>query len=115
VEGSIRFLIAALDWVVVPSIWWENSPLVIQEALAHRRPDICSNIGGMAEKVRLGPDGFHFQVNDPFELASLMVRLANDPDVWDRLQKSIPRPLSAAEAAARHLVLYRGNSFAMAH
>jgi hypothetical protein len=44
-----------------------------------------------------------------------MVRLATDPDVWDRLQKSIPRPLSAAEAAARHLALYRENSFAMAH
>ena len=108
-------LIAAVDWVVVPSIWWENSPLVIQEAFAHRRPVICSNIGGMAEKVRWGRDGFHFQVNDPFELASLMVRLAADVDVWERLQKSIQRPLSVAEAAARHLELYRENSFAMVH
>jgi glycosyltransferase involved in cell wall biosynthesis len=108
-------LIAAVDWVVVPSIWWENSPLVIQEAFAHRRPIICSNIGGMAEKVRWGRDGFHFQVNDPFDLASLMVRLAADVDVWDRLQKSIQRPLSVAEATARHLELYRENSFAMVH
>jgi glycosyltransferase involved in cell wall biosynthesis len=108
-------LIAAVDWVLVPSIWWENSPLVIQEAFAHRRPVICSNIGGMAEKVRWGRDGFHFQVNDPFELASLMVRLATSLDVWDRLQKSIQRPLSVAEAAARHLELYRENSFAMVH
>ena len=43
----------------------------------------------MAEKVRWGRDGFHFQVNDPFELASLIVRLAADVDVWERLQKSI--------------------------
>jgi glycosyltransferase involved in cell wall biosynthesis len=108
-------LIAAVDWVVVPSIWWENSPLVIQEAFAHRRPVICSNIGGMAEKDRWGRDGFHFQVNDPFELASLMVRLAADVDVWERFQKFIQRPLSVAEAAARHLELYRENSFAMVH
>ena len=106
-------LIAAVDWVVVPSIWWENSPLVIQEAFAHRRPVICSNIGGMAEKVRRGRDGFHFQVGDPFELASLMARLAADLEVWDQLQKTIQRPLSVAEVAARHLELYRENSFAV--
>lgn len=106
-------LIAAVDWVVVPSIWWENSPLVIQEAFAHRRPVICSNIGGMAEKVRWGRDGFHFQVGDPFDLASLVVRLAADVDVWDRLQKTIQRPLTVAQSAARHVELYRENAFAV--
>ena len=69
----------------------------------------------MAEKVRWGRDGFHFQVNDPFELASLIVRLAADVDVWERLQKSIQRRRSVAEATARHLELYRENSFAMVH
>jgi Glycosyl transferases group 1 len=54
---DLRRLIAAVDWLVVPSIWWENSPLAIQEAFAHRRPVICSNIGGMAEKVRWGRVG----------------------------------------------------------
>ena len=34
--------------------------VVIQEAFAHRRPVICADIGGMAEKVRPGLDGFHF-------------------------------------------------------
>jgi len=24
-----------VDWMIVPSIWWENSPIVIQEAFAH--------------------------------------------------------------------------------
>src|SRR5207237_2048639 len=47
-------LMANVDWVVVPSIWWENAPLVIQEAFQHRRPVICSDIGGMAEKVSDG-------------------------------------------------------------
>ena len=44
-------LLARADYVVVPSIWWENSPLVIQEAFLHGHPVICSDIGGMAEKV----------------------------------------------------------------
>ena len=49
--ASCRSLMADLHWVLVPSIWWENSPLVIQEAFFHGRPVICSDVGGMAEKV----------------------------------------------------------------
>lgn len=49
---DISRLITAVDRVVVPSIWWENSPLVIQGAFAQRRLVICSNIGGMAKNVR---------------------------------------------------------------
>jgi glycosyltransferase involved in cell wall biosynthesis len=55
---------AAVDWFVVPSIWWENSPLVIQEAFMAGRPVLCSNLGGMAEKGRDGVDGLHFAVGD---------------------------------------------------
>ncbi|WP_404295217.1 glycosyltransferase (plasmid) [Microvirga sp. RSM25] len=44
-------LMATCDWIVVPSIWWENSPIVIQEARLAARPLLVSNIGGMAEKV----------------------------------------------------------------
>ena len=108
-------LMAAVDWVVVPSIWWENSPLVIEEALAHRRPVICSNIGGMAEKVRWGPDGLHFAVGNPFELASLVVQLAGENAAWDGLQKSMRRPTTVAESVTRHLQYYRDESFAVAN
>ena len=47
-------LMRSVHAVLVPSVWWENSPLVIQEALLNRRPVICSDIGGMAEKVATG-------------------------------------------------------------
>ena len=62
-------ILSRVDWVIVPSIWWENSPMVIQEAFANLVPVICSNIGGMAEKVTDGVDGLHFRVNDPRDLA----------------------------------------------
>src|SRR5207244_4345149 len=50
-RDELSRLLSHIDWVVVPSVWWENSPLVIQDAFLHERPVICSNIGGMAEKV----------------------------------------------------------------
>ena len=65
-------LMAEVDWVVMPSIWWENSPIVIQEALMFGRPLIVSDIGGMAEKVRSGIDGFTFPAADIRALADTM-------------------------------------------
>lgn len=44
-------LMAACDWVVIPSIWWENSPVVIQEVRLAARPMLVADIGGMVEKV----------------------------------------------------------------
>jgi glycosyltransferase involved in cell wall biosynthesis len=82
-------LMSDMDWVIVPSVWWENSPLVIQEALMSRRPVIASNIGGMAEKVRDGVDGLHFAVGDPRSLAGTIKRAISSPDLWDTLHTSM--------------------------
>src|ERR1044071_1235531 len=80
---------ANFDWVVVPSIWWENSPLVIQEAFQHGRPVICSDIGGMAEKVAHGVNGLHFRAGDARSLASTIRTAAETPGLWERLREGI--------------------------
>jgi glycosyltransferase involved in cell wall biosynthesis len=83
-------LMGDVDWVVVPSVWWENSPLVIQEAFAQRRPVICSDIGGMAEKVTDGVNGLHFRVGDADSLASTIRRAVETPGLWEELREGIP-------------------------
>ncbi|MTK64176.1 MAG: glycosyltransferase family 4 protein [Methanobacterium sp.] len=98
---------AGVDWVVVPSIWWENAPLVIEEALLHRRPVLCGDIGGMREKVRAGLDGFHFRTGDSSALAAIMMQLAGNGTVWHRLQATLRMPPAVTDWAARHIDLYR--------
>jgi glycosyltransferase involved in cell wall biosynthesis len=93
-------MMAAVDWVVVPSIWWENSPLVIQEAFAAGRPVICSDVGGMAEKVEDGVNGLHFRVGDPESLAATIRRAVTTPGLWDHLREGIPPPHPMATHAA---------------
>ena len=105
---DIPSLMAAVDWVVVPSIWWENAPLVIQEAFAHRRPVIASGIGGMAEAVRDGIDGLHVRPDDPSLLARTMRQAIETPDLWETLVAGITPPDDMATVADRHLSLYRG-------
>jgi glycosyltransferase involved in cell wall biosynthesis len=83
-------LMAAVDWVIVPSRWWENSPLVIQEAFQNQRSVICSDIGGMAEKVTHGVNGLHFRTGDAESLAEAIVQAATTEGLWDRLHAGIP-------------------------
>jgi len=93
-------------WVVVPSIWWENSPLVIQEAFAAGRPVICSGIGGMAEKVAHGVSGIHFRVNNAADLAARMEECAKSPDLWKRLCSALPQPPTIQQTVDQLLRFY---------
>lgn len=68
-NADVPDLLRRVDWMVIPSIWWENSPLVILEARATGRPILASNIGGMAEKVRDGVDGLHFLAGSSMDCA----------------------------------------------
>jgi glycosyltransferase involved in cell wall biosynthesis len=96
---------SGVDWVVVPSIWWENSPMVIQEAFTFGRPVVCSDIGGMAEKVTDGVDGVHVAVANPGAWGQILVQLANGTEEWDHLRAGIRAPISYAECAKAHLAL----------
>ena len=73
------------DAIVVPSIWAENSPLVIHEALQARVPVITADYGGMAEYVHHERNGLLFAHRDPRSLAQQMQRLADDPKLAMRL------------------------------
>ncbi len=106
-QNELPGLMAEVDWVVVPSIWWENSPVVIQEALLHRRPVIASGIGGMAEKVSDGIDGLHFRTGSPESLADRLGRALREDGLWERLSAAAPRPPDLPAFASDHLALYR--------
>ena len=99
-------LMAAVHWVVVPSIWWENAPLVIQEAFQHHRPVIASGIGGMAEMVKDGVNGLHVQPNDPFDLARVMRRAIEETGLHRHLVKGITGKRDIDQCAREHLDMF---------
>jgi glycosyltransferase involved in cell wall biosynthesis len=105
-QDRVDDLMQSVDIVVMPSIWWENSPVVIQEALRNRRPILCSDIGGMAEKVRDGLDGFQFPVGNSVALASLLIKIAEKPTYLSDLDRTMRSPDRVEDAADRFEHLY---------
>lgn len=102
---SVARLMADCDYVVTPSRWWENSPVVIQEAFAVGCPVLCSGVGGMAEKVRNGVSGLYFKLGNAADLARCMIEASSD-DVYRRLVKGLPRPFDGVEMARRYLEVF---------
>lgn len=98
-------LLYQCDWMIIPSIWWENSPMVIQEAFNHGRPIIASDIGGMAEKIEDGVTGLHFRRNNAQSLAQTIERAMSEDVDWNILHNSIVNPPSIEECAEMHLKL----------
>ncbi|KQQ80817.1 glycosyltransferase family 4 protein [Aureimonas sp. Leaf324] len=98
---SVHRLMSECDYVVIPSKWWENSPVVIQEAFGAGAPVICTGIGGMAEKVPDGVAGLHFRLGDAADLLRAL-RLAADPNNAAVLRAGLPPVISAAEMARRY-------------
>ncbi len=105
-NARVDALMRGMDVIVMPSVWWENAPVVIEEALRNRIPVLCSDIGGMAEAVRDGLDGFHFSTGSGPELAALIRELAAEPQRLASLAQTMRTPATASDIAASHVALY---------
>ena len=102
---ELRSRMANVDWVVVPSIWWENSPMVIQEALVCGRPLLVSNLGGMAEKVKDGSTGMHVVTGSALAWRRSIVSAGTMEQEWLTWTKQIATPPSHNFCAHGHLQL----------
>lgn len=89
---AVAAQLARTDLLVVPSVWFENAPLVILEALAARTPLLVSRLGGMAELVQAGEHGLHFAPGDADDLARVLGELIDEPQRLDEFYRSGSRP-----------------------
>ena len=80
---------AAVDWVVAPSIWWEVFGLVVSEAWMFGRPVIVSDIAGLGERVKHGVNGYTFPPGNAQALAELFKSLVGAEAEWKRAHAAI--------------------------
>jgi glycosyltransferase involved in cell wall biosynthesis len=91
---SIGNIFYGLDVLVVPSLWYENNPLVLSFAQAARVPVVASDSGGMNEVIADGENGFLFAKGDVKGLADIILKLCNDRSVVKRLSDHARSPKS---------------------
>ena len=91
---EIGFVFSNLDCLVVPSLWYENTPLVIYSAQSTNTPVIATNLGGMAEVIQNEKNGLLFEKGDAAQLAHLIIRICEDRSILATLSANAVKPKS---------------------
>ena len=72
-QNDVQTLMQQYHWVIMGSRWYENSPVVIQEAISANTALIVPNHGGMQEKT--AGIGFYYEPDNAISLANLFTKL----------------------------------------
>jgi glycosyltransferase involved in cell wall biosynthesis len=75
---ELKKLVAHARFIVVPSEWYENSPLVIYEAFSMGKPVVGADLGGITELIDPGQDGYLFPAGDAAALRRSLQDLDRD-------------------------------------
>ena len=105
-HDQIASVLSNIDVLVVPSIWYENAPLVIQEAFAAETPVISSNLGGMKEAISHNIDGLLYQRGNVDDLALQLQRVVDEPGLLYRLKSGIPEVKNVDEEVGELEFMY---------
>jgi len=110
-NARVAEVLANTDILAVPSLWYENSPVVIQEAHAAGVPVIASRLGALTEKVRDGVDGLLVAPGDVETWREALQELISQPERLAALRAAVPKPLSFSEHLARLQEIYLGGNY----
>ncbi|MHC4077026.1 MAG: glycosyltransferase [Planctomycetota bacterium] len=83
-------VLSSLHLIVVPSVWYENTPFTVLEAQMMNVPVLASNLGGISEIVRDGENGLLFEVGNVEMLTKIIRKVCDRGDLLDGLRQSSP-------------------------
>lgn len=105
---EVPVALASFDLLAVPSQWLETGPLVVLEAQAVGTPVIGSNLGGIAELVAHGVDGWLVPATDIQAWQEALIYLATHPDILEQLRHRIKPVRTIQDVAIEMVKLYQG-------
>ncbi len=76
---EVRVAMSKAAFLIMPSLWYEGFPMTIVEAFSCGLPVITSNLGSIAEIVKDGVTGLHFNTKDADDLAAKVRWAINHP------------------------------------
>jgi glycosyltransferase involved in cell wall biosynthesis len=100
-------ILAEIDVLVVPSLWWESFCLTIREGQLAGVPVIASDLGAMREALDGEDAGLLFRAGDARDLAEKIERLIGDEALRERLSRQQGAVKTLDEYVPELLALYR--------
>lgn len=95
-------LLKGCNYLVIPSEWYENNPLVAIEALACGKPIIGANIGGIPELI--DGNGFLFQPGNVLSLESTIKKAVSiTPSEYSRMCESSLNKYREQFSVSKHI------------
>jgi len=73
-------VLAGLDVIVVPSLWYENTPFSVLEAQVMGVPVLASRLGGISETIQHGKNGILFKAGSERSLTAAIRKILKDPE-----------------------------------
>ena len=96
---------------ILPSVWYENFPMVLTEAFASSLPALVSNLGALREIVKDGVTGALFDPFEPADIERVIDNAFADPDrlaAWGHAaRKHYETELTPERTLAIQLSIYR--------
>lgn len=105
-NNEIGSILSELDILVVPSLWHENSPLVVYSAQSAKCPIIASNVAGMSQIINHGIDGLLFEPGDVEGLEHIFMSLLENRGFLRKMSNNAKEPLSIEEYVFRLINIY---------
>lgn len=87
-KDQLGEVLSEIDVLVIPSRWYENSPLVLLYAQATKTPVIVTDTKGMSEFVQNGHNGFTFKKDNAVHLGQIMQQIVDNPAMLLQLSKN---------------------------
>ncbi|MFQ5503380.1 MAG: glycosyltransferase family 4 protein [Planctomycetota bacterium] len=79
-------ILACLDLLVVPALWWETFCLTVREGVLAGLPVVASRLGGITEAVDQGM-ALGFEAGNAKDLARVLRQLLEDDALRDRMSR----------------------------
>ena len=84
---ALELLIQNAKAIILSSVWYENMPYTLVEALARGKVVIAPRLGGIPERINNGANGFLFEPGDASDLARVIQGL-DQQDLKEISQKA---------------------------
>lgn len=99
---ELREIFQGSAFLVVPSEWYENSPMTILEAFAYGKPVIGSKMGGIPEMIEPGQTGLLFEAGNPDQLSERIRTLWSDSSMILKMGRNGRRKVEAEFSSKVH-------------